>query len=619
MTITRGKDSFVDESRPNKAFGGQAFLGLRSTDTAQRRRIYLLMSPGTVLGRTIVSANLAGKARGAMPAQTITVQAVASSWSPNRVTWNNQPGVTGPTASASIPALSAGASFSVDVTNLVQQIANGANGGKHYGWRITTSLSGATYQVYGFDSSAETSWALDVEVSEAPEQPTMLTPNGGAVSLAKWTVRTDYTDLGGSTDLAAMQVQVDANRTAPYDFDSGQVATTVPELDLATTAYAGLADGATTYWRARLTDSAGFTSDWSDWAQVTRVSKPTLTLDNPANGVLWDPTPTILAHLSSGTVKAYRIWVMRADNWADVRYNSGRVQGSGASIVHQIPLKQDGRVVFNRDDKQYVVSLQVWDRTDRQSGGPLDVPYLEVAQPVLFDQDGTVNPPDSLSASLDGYDGPGVRLRWSRASAPDRFVVIRDNKRIASVDAVDFSAGTDTWMWVDTSAQPNSTHVYRVRAITAVAGQDRESKDSPLATIRTDLTGVWLLSDEHGNVVLEGDGVDELQQKDRRATYSLPYRPDDVDVVGALGGIQGTFAGSMVGTEDEMTTAKATLAAIRADPATPVQLAYGTTSIPVLLRNVSVTPAAMMLPTRNRYEYRVSFEAWQVGDFDTEV
>jgi hypothetical protein len=105
-------------------------------------RVRVAADAGRMKGRTIASATLTGHAHGATLAQTLTFQAAAAKWQASTITWNNQPGVTGATATVVLGVLADGAEFSVDVTALVQAIANGTV--SNYGWRVTTSVSASS-------------------------------------------------------------------------------------------------------------------------------------------------------------------------------------------------------------------------------------------------------------------------------------------------------------------------------------------------------------------------------------------------------------------------------------------------------------------------------------------
>lgn len=609
QTIRRGQNTTV-QSTPTAA-ATKNYAGLSFPRVSDTKRTLLSIPLTQILGRTIVAATLQPRVRvvAGQPwaAQTVTVQPIATRWSVDKVTWANQPGVRTGTASTATGALNDGDRFDIDVTALIQQIANGL---PNYGWRISTS-AGKLGAFYGF--AYDDSWVLVVETSDAPETPTALSPSGGVVSRQKFVIRTDFTDLGGSTDQAAIQVQVDPDATAPYAFDSGEVATNVPELDLATTAYAGLADAATTKWRVRVKDTDGYWSDYSAWATVTRATKPTLTLNSPAGGVLGDPTGVVQATISAGTIRFWSVRIVRADDPSDIRWDSGRQPGTGTSFAVTIPARNDdGDRVF-RDDTTYLLRIRVWDRLDRVSGGPDDPPFVQSLTSFVFDNDLALAAPTALTLTSSSTE-PAVQLTWNRTGSADGWVIHRDGELAAVLEPDDVIAlGAGKYTWADREARPNRESTWAVRAL--VNGK-RSAPATKTGIARID--GVWLLS-AHGDVRLVGTDVTSLVRKDRRATYSLPGRPDDIDIIGALGGITGAYKGTIGRGHGRKSTADVEAAAavlrrIRRDPTTPVRLVYSTVSIPVLLRDLNVTPHPERITGVNDL-YNVAFECYQVGDF----
>jgi hypothetical protein len=610
QTITRGQNASITAAGPNKNGSGLSFQRLQSGQWA----IMLSIPVTGIRGQTVVHAELSPRVRGPWAAQTLSVAALSAAWSVEKVTWANRPLSRFGLASKATGALVDGARTSIDVTTLVQQIADGL---PHYGW-IVTSSSSADSRVYGF--AYDESWVLTIETSDAPNKPVTLEPNNGVVSLAKWVVRTDFVDLGGATELAAIQVQVDPNGTGnnPWTtttgttWDSGQVLTNVPKLDLATTSYPGLSAGATTKWRVRVRDSDGIWSDPSDWATVTRVAKPSLIIDAPSGGVLWDVTPTLEAHLSSGSLVGWSIAVTDGDDRTKIRYDSGRGNwASGSSFALGLPTRNEDGDVILRDDTTYQLRFRAWDRTDRVQGGPDDPPYIEAWTTVTVDSDGAVTAPEALQVE-NVAGSPRVTLTWTRAGTADGWVVARDGRVIARLEPYDVDVNAGVYTWVDEGAPPHQEHTWSVRAVT-----NGRQGDALTATGYSDVRGVWLLS-AHGDVVLDGTGIDDLRRSDRRATYRLPGRPDDVDIVGAFEGIAGTYEGSIertyYRTPAEVDAARTVLRRIRRDPGTPVRLVYATTSVPVLLRHLSVTASPDFQP--NNRQHLVRFECWQVGEFD---
>ena len=609
QVIRRGHDTFIESAHPDREHGDSKYPQVVSAAA----RTLLFMPLEGVKGRTILSATLTGRVRNAFPAQTLTVQAISEKWSAAWANWNKQPAVLTPSATLAVGALADGASFEVNITALVQTVANG---GDHFGWRIKTdSTTGGRF--YGFDSGDD-SWTLTVVTSDAPQEPTTLYPAGGVVGIPVWTVSCDFTDLGGSTDMSAIQVQVDNYGDADTpDYDSGWVPSTVPELDLSRTDLPGgifdgiIAAGLSMFWRVQVKDGDGLASGWSDWVEVTYIPKPNLVLDNPASGILADATTTISAHITTGTLQAWEVRIADGDDKTATRYQAKR-DGSGTAIACDLPVKNDdGDRVF-KDDGTYWLLVRAWDRLDRLRGGAGDPPYVESWTQVTFDDDLALSPVSTLNVSQIG-DTPRVRLSWSRtAGAADGWAIYRDDERLDRVDAADITASGGSYEWIDDSATPNRWHTYKVKAVT----NGVQSVAGPLASIRPEVDGVWLLSPQ-GDVVFEGEGIGGLRSADRRATYSLPNQPYDVDIVGAIGGIAGTFAGTIDVREDrpDVDEARRIIRAIRRKPTQTVRLVYANRSIPVLLRDPGADPSENY--NRDYEEHDVAFGVQQVGDFES--
>lgn len=612
-----GRDTFVNSAAPNGERNKNEKLKLISGQA----HIYVYLPLPGVRKRTIEQATLSGLAAVAMPAQTLTVTPVGGDWSPRTTTWNEQPALrTAQAVNVAIPATAAGQRFEVDVTAHVQKVADGT---KHYGWRIATNSGSTTQRVAAFDAPGP-GWVLEVDFVEAPEPPTDLSPNGNVVGTEP-TLTFDFTDLGGaSTELAAVRVQVSTSASESGAWTSPETATTTPEFNLATSAWPTTpVSGTTYYWRVQVKDGAGYWSDYSDWASFVYAPKPSVIVDNPATGIAWDVTPTIAAHISTGTIKAWRIRIARGDDKSKVIYDSGKRPGNGTNaLAHTIPLKTmshvanptDGRPVtrrpYLRDDRDYWLNIRVWDRNDREAT-PGDPTWTQVWTQFHLDDDLTPPPPTNLQATQVG-DTPRVRLAWVRdTGAPEGWIIRRDGEVIARLepDEVEVDLDADVYSWVDNSAPPFIQHVWTVRVI------DGGKKTAPSNEVHLtpEASGVWLLAGDDAEAVLAGIDVDGFSATDKRARYALVNEPYDLDIVHSLGGVAGAYVGS-ISSFDDWESSKAALMAMRSRTTEAVRLVYGTVNIPVLLANVTVLPAPEMLP--NNMLHVVRFDAMQVGEFE---
>lgn len=597
--IKRGRDTHVRSDKPDKEFSQTQHPLLKSG----LAKVYVFLPMPGIRRKTVESATLSVPVSGAWAAQTLTATPLDEAWVPRQTTWNNQPATRAGAVSAAQGAKSDGQRVSIDVTAYVQTIANGA---RHFGWQITTGSS-AENRVVGFDAAGDDSWKLTIDFVEAPEPPSDLYPNGEVVE-AKPVVTFDFVDLGGdSTELAAVNAQVNSSASPTGAWDSGEVATVTPEFNLS--AWTGTpVDGSTYYYRLRVKDGAGYWSDWSDWASFVYDPKPTLTIDQPTGGLIWDPSPTVLFSISDGVIKAYRVRVFRVSDDHEV-FDSGRTAGSGTTDqAHHIPFKQHGKRIL-RDDQDYRVQVRIWDRNDRKAPA-----WTQMSATFHLDDDVTPPAPTDVVAVQIG-DTPRVRVSWKRTGTTDGWVVLRDAEVIARLDADEVEADAGTYSWVDSGASPYLAHTYQVKAIDN--GTSKQTTPSADTSLTTAVGGVWLLTDDT-EVRLRGNGVDNFRTVDRRASYKPLNLPYDIDIVHAFEGVVGSYAGGIEAQGGEDWEAyRRRLLRMKGRPSETVQLVYGTVNVPVLLRDVSVMPSGSFQPHNKRQD--VSFSVQQVDDFEVEV
>ena len=604
-TVKTGIDSWVDEGNPNANHEGNAGHAV-----SDQRFAHIWIRVPAVQGSTIQQAKLRVRVRFDFPGScNLMVRRIVEWWRVRTITWNNRPTITGISDTVAVSDVHRGDWIEFDLTS---SIANVTNGVAYYGYRIESD-SATTLYLEAFESGRGPQ--LYVVAGQAPVTPTALTPADGTIGVAKWTCSADFVDHVGDTDLAAMQVQVDAAADgASPDCDSGAVATTSPHLDLAETAYAGLASGASTQWRCRLKDGSGFWSDWSDWVSVTYTPKGTVTVTNPAGVTVGTPTPTITATYS-GTPTDFRVTLTDAEDPTEVVYDSWRrpVNGDG-SIAVEVPQRWKGRRVL-RDDRDYRVRVRVWDDEDRVASVG-DPTYAQAFATFAMDDDSEQTPPAGLAATqVDNT--PMVQLSWTRGTQPDEFLIVRDGKVVDKVDAAEVSTGATTYEYLDVGVSGYRSHTWRVHAITSGAR-------SPAATLTTSIeyTGVWLLSlDGSLRVQLaERSAVDQLANVDQAGEYDVLGRRYTTRVVTALGGRVGRgleFAilddrageGSRTWEDHE-----ADLLAMKADPTASYRFAAGPDNLLVSLGNITCTPRSDMLPAN--VVRLVRLDVRQVGEFE---
>lgn len=612
----RGYDSWVDANAIHKTHGSHDWMQLCADGSAAGGKYgYLWMPhPARMKGRTIASAILTGHAHGSTVAQTLEFAPADAKWAASTITWNNQPGVTGTSVVVAVPALTDGQEFTVELRDLVQQIADGTI--KNHGWRITTNA--VTPQKFAQFDSGETAWTLTVEFSEDPEAPTALAPNGTVVSVAKPVVTFDFTEYGTTaTDLASVRVEVDLTGDGVADWDSGWVAAVTPSLDLAAAGMTGvIAAGDDVFWRAYVQDQDGRSSTPSDWAVYTYQPLGTGSWISPSGSTLFDPTSELIAQLDGQTLGAWRMWVTDGDDRTSVRYDTGKRKATDPSqAAFQLPLRDEdgwsGTPIF-LDDSSYQLHARLFDTYDRQ-GCPGAPSHVDIWKTITFDDDLALAAVTTFTA-VQLNSGPFVELTWTDSEAGDAYVISRDGVHIARLAQADLTGDNVAgYTYLDMGAAPGVNHTYKVRRITTGVGRSV----SRSASITINVEGIWLVRPNGDYVVLDDVGVDQLTIPEMRLRYAPINRRHAVDIITQYAGITGPISASIEDADDQTATqARNVLDAIKNHPTEAVQLIYATVNKPVLVSQMTVLPDPEYREDQNRY--RVNFYVDQVGDFDYE-
>lgn len=590
-TLRNATDTYTDGANASSNYATSAVLRVRSAD----RFAWLHFNSPAPLGSTIKRATLRLYYAETWTARTISAQRIAASWKLSRLTHQNRPAVTGAVASAAASAGAAGSFVELDVTAIMQTVANGAT---WHGLRISSSSSTSSSFVSTEGHSTRRP-TLFVEWTDAPQAPTTLHPSAGnAVATAKPTLRFDYTDALGDTTLDAVQVQLDAaaDWSSP-DFDSGWVTSTSPELDLSSTAYAGLANGAAISWRVRVRDGAGLVSQWSDDESFSRRDLSTVTITNPpsATNAVTEPTPPI-TWTFTGTQTRYRVIISDANNPSVVVDDSKTIDGIETSWTPRSgALKGVG---------PYRVDVRVFDEYVREAtGDALD--YASASRTFTVTTDPTVTAVASLAATQLVVDKPRIELTWSRGTAPDHYVIVRDGvtieDRLAPEEAL--VAGTSN-SYIDDAARPWVSHTWQVRAV--VNGKMSGSA-SVSATPKT--RGIWLFDKSNDlEVWLAGDEAGSWAMGEEASVFAPIGGISVVRRVQSQRGYEGQLGGILVD-HGGRTAAQyeSDLLAMRAEPSRVVTLALADLAIRVVLGNITTYPTNTVPPVR-----RVSFDFWEV-------
>jgi hypothetical protein len=291
--------------------------------------------------------------------------------------------------------------------------------------------------------------------------------------------------------VTGIDVQVDAAADGVFpDFDSGTVTATAGVLDLAATAYAGLADGSTTYWRARAQSSLGW-SGWSAWVSFSRNDLDAVTLTDPT-ATPADVTPPFVWSFA-GAQTAWQATLLAADG--KQLDDSGIVAGAATSWTPLHGLTATGQSGTAR--------VRVWDDVVRIAT-PGEPTYSEDTADFTVDFDGTVDPLDTLTFTQTA-GSPGIELAGTRAAGiPDEVAIFRDDVQVARLPGPDVFPTSTTFAYTDWSAPMKVETEYRVAPVVngAIAA------GGPTVTVTPSCAGLWLADPSTDTAAVLG-GTDE--------------------------------------------------------------------------------------------------------------
>lgn len=626
-TVRTSTDTHLYKKSPTTNYGKSTVLGLTANGTYGREALVYFASP-VPRGATVLSAKLVYRQKGSVAGSvTITCQRYTRSWGETTATWNSQPraGNTAGSTTSLTKASPNGALWEFNVTGIMQQIADGAT---YKGFRLWTNYSNANnYLALYSQQDASHRPYLQVTWTTQPDKPTRLKPAHGAVSTAYPKLECDFTDTAGSTALLAMQAQIDtANDFTAPDWDSGAVPVATPTIDTADPTlpnpFPGIANGDRTYWRCRVQDGDGLWSAWSDSVELVRYAKGTINLLNPApapNNVVTEFTPPILWEFvqpaGSGVQDHWQIQVLDDTDPKRVLYDTGK--RLGADTGWTLP---SGVL---RDNGRYRLVLRCWDDVQREATTD-DAVYAEITRSFTVAYDATINGPDTLSAgqaTVAGLRAPWVDLVWTRAIAPDGWVILRDGIVIASGFDIDDLLVVDgdavTYRWRDYTARPAVSHSYQVKAVVNGA----TSAGGPTATLTPRVEGIWVLDpaaalDTAAPGVVLGSREFDTAQEDLADTYQVYGAQSVVRAVMGLTGLSGTINGALLrdrpGAGWGWLDMERRIYGYKGKPAKTYRLVLGDLNIPVVLGSIRIAPHPSTLSVQPLKQ--VWFSWWQNGE-----
>ena len=590
-------DSAVSNLAPTKNYGNPTTLGI-SNVTGRLAEVFIYFAIPFPRGATILNATLSLVNQNAYAASTTwSVTRLAAAWSSSRITWNTRPAVTGTAVSVTKATAPAGTKWDFDVTAMMQTISNGA---AWYGFKVSTTSNVYNWMYASENANVAFRPTLSISWADNPQAPTMLYPSGGrAVSIPKPVLQCNFVDVSGDTTMQSMQIQIDdASDFATPLFDSGTVATSVPQIDLSTTSFTGLTANQVVYWRARVQDGAGLWSDWSLPTTMTYITRGTLTITNPAvspNNFVAESTPPISWTFATRTQKAYQVVVALDATPNKWLWTSGKITAPDTTVT--IPEKV---LLFN--NVAYRLTVMVWDTIDREAT-PGDPIQYTATRTFTYQYDGTVAVVTGLTASAHAIY-PHILLSWSRSTQPDAWDIYRDGKLIATAPGAQYFVSGTAYQYWDRLPSPKVVNTYTVIPVVNSKG----AASSPTVTATPRIIGPTL-SDISGNyiVILFNQDTD-MSLTEETTVYAPAASGAPVIITQAERGFQGKVAGRLAsfgGISAE--TFKANYKKLVRNNGQRLQLTIVNEAFEVILANATYKPV-----TRNEeVVYEVSFNFYQ--------
>jgi hypothetical protein len=603
LTFAGGFDAWVLENNPGTNKSGGDLVRLQASE----RKGIVQMPLSGIRGKTIPQALLYPHVGAGWEAQTVTVHLAATGVDSDTVTWDDFPAnVAGLSAAATTGTLATGASFAIDITDLVQAIADGTV--KNHGFVLTTNAAAVNTANLRSFTSGKPAFKLLVTVSDAPEKPTNLRPNDGEVGSGAPTVAWD----GGTIPWSQIQVQADSGTKASTDSRWNLATATSPS-------FSALTSGADTQWRVRAGDGTQW-GPWSDAATFGYTPKHANVFDSPTGGTIGDPTPSVLAHITGGTLRQYRLLVARGADRTDLVYDSGHQPPDGTTIARDIPWRDphSRRRVITGDDSSWQIGLRTWSTVDRAEAVG-DPTYVETWVSVTFDDDGAIETPSDYTVTPVSPGSPQLVHRWTRSEAAEASIIrnLVTGKIVHRLDPDDIDVDAGTYTFTDAGeTPPYRAAEYAVHALDAGA----RSAPSNTVTITPKPTFFWILPDRVLRALgvppirLKGTGISGFTERDSRETFDLLNVDTDVDLVYGYQGVSATGFQASLGAydTDDVLAVVEHLETIRRTPTARPRLVWASQSIRAQIKNMSPLPRDDF--RGENLKHQVVFDFVQDGD-----
>lgn len=588
-------DTYALETKPTTRFHGSKNLIVDGNGAAEAQAFLLPSTANIPRGLVVASASLGIKAAAAGATTNLTLQRVTSSRAIPKLTWGNKPTAT--TSGQSVTAtgaLSLNELVTLDAAAIVQAWANGS---PKLGLRIISSASGQRKFWSRQAPSSNKRPKLTITGYLPPSKPSALSPANNS------TVGTEFPTLSWAPEVGLFKTQEgfrvkiysDAGLTTLTE-DSGWVVSASPTY----TATVGLAASDERWWTVQTRSHTGVESPVSAATKITRIAKPTVSILDPG-AVVNDAVVTTEWSISAGAQLAWRVQHFDPDEPETILADSGWTNNTDTSWT-----TADSTQVQSSPKTVRVSVLTDLSPTVPQPG----VPVESLAEETYSYAAGATTGVSALTAT-ETSPKPGMRLEFTRASAPDEFVFLVDGIEIERGDAADYFVSGTTYRFDDHLSSPRTEHEWSVIAV--VGGID-----SPAA----DVTGsvkpyyIWLLDpadpewwlaladqQDVGLEFTEDSEVVAIRGSDRMQLISDTLR-----------GYEGIVSGSVYESLPDLGDLSAQSLRervwhLKANRTRIYRLILADQNIPVVVRNVQVG-----LRPHEELRFGISFEAYQQGE-----
>jgi hypothetical protein len=540
-----GADSYVDQNRADENYEDAERLKLSNSGGLKYGFLFLGGLP--ISEGRIQSAKLhLFAATGWSSATTITARRITAPWKAGNLTYNRQPAVTNANA-ASLAAgtPSPGDELIIDITAMIADVLAGA---KWYGLRLEVNTA---LRYLHATQSRTGDWRpfIELDWSRKPEGPVNLSPAGGRdVNQAKPTLTWKYHHPDGDAQ-DKFQVQISTNNTfTAIVHDSGWISDTDEEYNLTPSVFA-LTDGVTYYWRVRVQNTAGDTSDYSDVATFVRTSKGAFTISSPG-ATVEETTPPITTTLAKAQESIeYILFLEDSDaqsGWREIWRKRRHDAPSNAGVAYSENIPKG---YLKHESRDYKLRVRAWDTRQREAT-PGDPAYYQVEQVFSFADSAVPAKVDTLTVSPEADGGPGLVLTWTRSIQPDYFAIRATPQGGEAIliedrlDPVDVSIGGTSYRYTWYGALPGVSYTFTVIAVVNDAGKLKHSRGNPSVDATMQQKGIWLMEIDTGSKVrLIGDDPADIGIGESATTYYPLGRQDPVKIRDSVRGFEGSVTG----------------------------------------------------------------------------